>query len=89
MKNGILVSSSLEVREILMGFNKGDTEAEGLSPGQRNHILGQCTDLNLLQWTLALASTTSLGRCTSHPREHPESPWENTYTFILRTAPQP
>ena len=48
MKDGTLTSPSSEDREILMGFTIGDTEAEGLSPGQRIHILGQCTDLNLL-----------------------------------------
>jgi hypothetical protein len=34
MKNGALKSPSPEVREILMRFTSGDTEAEGLSPGQ-------------------------------------------------------
>jgi hypothetical protein len=48
MKNGTLTSPSLEVREILMRFTSGDTEAAGLIPEQRIHILGQCSDLNLL-----------------------------------------
>ena len=48
MQGGTLTSPSPEVKEVLMGFTGGDTEAGGLSPGQRIHILGQCTDLNLL-----------------------------------------
>ena len=39
MKDGTLTPHSLEVREILMGSTNGDTDVEGLSPGQRNHIL--------------------------------------------------
>jgi hypothetical protein len=81
MKDGTLTSPSPEVREILMGFTSGETEAAGLTPEQRIHILGQCTDLNLLHWTNALANSTSLGHHTPHPREHPDSPWENAYTF--------
>ena len=63
-----------------MGFTSGDTEAGGLSPGQRIHILGQCTNLNILRWTLAQANTTSSEDRASHPREHPGRPWEHTYT---------
>ena len=48
MKDGTLTSTSPEVMEILMGFTSGDTEAEGLSPGQRIHILDKCTDINIL-----------------------------------------
>ena len=64
-----------------MGFTSGDTETAGLAPEQRINILGQCTDLNLLHWIVALASSTSLGHHTPHSREHPGRPWENTYTF--------
>ena len=81
MKDGTLKPPSPEVREILMGFTSGDTEAAGLTPRQRNHILGQCTDLDLLHWTIALASYTWQGHHTPRPREHPGRPWENTYTF--------
>ncbi len=73
MKDGTPTSPSPEVREILMGFIKGDTEVEGLSPGQRVHLLGQCTYLDILYWALTLASTTS-GRSISRPRAHPGSP---------------
>ena len=48
MKDGTLAFTSPEVWEILMGFANGDTEVEGLSPGQRNHILGQGIGLNLV-----------------------------------------
>ena len=64
-----------------MGFTRGDTEARGLTPEQRIHILGQCTDLNLLHWAIAFATYASPGRHTQNPREHPGRPWENTYTF--------
>ena len=81
MHGETLTSPSSEVREVLMGFTSGDTEAEGLSPSQRIHILGQCTDLNILQWTLTKVSTASPENCASHPREHPGIPREHTYTF--------
>jgi hypothetical protein len=81
IRGGILTSPSPDVREVLMGFTNGDTAAEGLSPGLRIHILGQCTDFNILQWTLAQAIASSLEDGTSHLREHPGRPWEHTYTF--------
>ena len=64
-----------------MGFTCGDTEATGLTPTQRIHILGQCTDLNMLEWTIALASSTSQGGHAPRQREHPASCLESTYTF--------
>jgi hypothetical protein len=78
---GTLTSPSPEVREVLLGFTNGDTEAGELSPSQRIHILGQCTDLHILHWTLAQASTASSENRDSHPREHPGIPWQHTYTF--------
>jgi hypothetical protein len=59
LKDGILKPPSPEVREVLMGFTRGDTEATGFTPEQRIHILGQCRDLNLLHWVVTLASSTS------------------------------
>ena len=64
-----------------MGFTDGDTGAAEFTPEQRIHILGQCTYLNLLQWAISLASSTSQGHHTPRPREHPGRPWVNTYTF--------
>ena len=81
MHNGRLTTPSLGVRKALVGFTIGDTEAEGLSPGQRIRILGQCTDLNIVQWTLAQAPTSSSENSAPHTREHPIKPWANTYTF--------
>ncbi len=52
-KDGTLTPPSPEVRETLMGFTSGATDATGLSPAQRIHILGMCTDLNILHWTMA------------------------------------
>jgi hypothetical protein len=48
MKDEALTSPSPEVREVLMGFTSGETEAAGLAPEHRINILGQCTDLNLV-----------------------------------------
>jgi hypothetical protein len=60
-------------------------KAEGLSPDQRIHILGQCAYLNILQWTLAQAPTSSSENSAPHTREHPGKPcWEHTYTFSQR-----
>ena len=81
MKDETLTSPSPEVREILMGFTIGDTKAAGLTPEQRIHILGQCIDLNLLHWTIALDSSTSLGHHIPHQREHQGRPRGNTYMF--------
>jgi hypothetical protein len=81
LKDGTLRSPSPEVREALMGFTCGDTEATGLTPTQRIHILGQCTDLNLLQWAVALASSTSQEGHAPRQREHPAICWESTYTL--------
>jgi len=64
-----------------MGFNNGDTEAGELSPGQCIHILGQCTNLNILHWTLAQPSATSSEDRASPLREDPGRPWEHTYTL--------
>jgi len=47
-------SPSAEVREALMGVHIGDTAAPGLSALQRVQLLGQCTDLNTLAWTLSI-----------------------------------
>ena len=80
IKDGILKTPSPEVRETLMGFTCGDTEAAGLTPAQRIRILGQCTDLNLLHWAIDLASSPSRGHMTP-PRVHPGRGWPNTYTF--------
>jgi hypothetical protein len=44
---------SAEVLEALMGFRVGDTAALGLSEAQRDQLLGQCTDLNTLTWTIS------------------------------------
>ncbi len=82
LKDGALMPpSSQEVREVLMGFTSGDAKTGNLSPSQRNHVLGQCTDLNLLHWTLDLASTSPSRNPATHPREAPDTPSETSYTF--------
>ena len=64
-----------------MGLTGGDTEAAGLTPEQRVHILGQCTNLNLLHWAVSQASYTFRGFQTPRTREHSGRQWKNTYTF--------
>ena len=88
MWNGAMMPPpSLEVREALMGFTGGDTNTGNLSPTQRNHILGQCTDLNLLHWTLALASASPSRIPTTNLREAPDTPVGPTYTFSQPLPP--
>ncbi len=79
MENGTLTTPSPEVRETLMGFTSGETAAPGLSPAQRIHILGMCTDLNILHWTIA--QTTNPGH--PHPQigDNKMIPRTTTYTF--------
>ncbi len=64
-----------------MGFTRGDTNTGHLSLTHRNHVRGQCTDLNLLHWTLALASAFPSRNPATHPREAPNTPSEPNYTF--------
>ena len=81
LKDGTPTSPSPQIREVLMGFTSGDTAVGGLSPDQRIHILGQCTDLNILHWTLALVNANPTEAHNSPTRVHPGIPWEDTYTF--------
>ena len=37
-----------------MGFPVGDTGAPDLSHNHRTQLLGRCTDLNAISWTLAI-----------------------------------
>jgi hypothetical protein len=47
-REGTITTPSPEVRETLMGFTAGDTAAQGLTTEQRNHMMGQCTNLDIL-----------------------------------------
>jgi hypothetical protein len=62
-----------------MGFTSGDTDATGLSPAQRTHILGMCTDLNILHWTIA--QITNPGHQHTQLGDTPHIPQTTTYTF--------
>ena len=66
----IITSPSPKIRELLMGFTRGDTTAPGLTPEQRIHLLGQCTDLNILTWTLSATGIPS-EEPDLRPRTHP------------------
>ncbi len=59
-------AQTTEVREALMGFRIGDTRVPGLSQHQRVHLLGQCTDLNAIAWTVTSIQThlTLTGQAT-------------------------
>jgi hypothetical protein len=37
-----------------MGFPVGDTGAPNLSKNERTQLLGRCTDINAISWTLAI-----------------------------------
>ena len=43
--------------DALVGFRIGDTTASDLSALQRVQLLGQCTDLNTLVWTISTIRT--------------------------------
>ena len=70
LHGGILTSPSLEVREVIMGLTRGGASAPRLTQEQRNHLLGQCTDLNILSWTLSATRIPS-GEPDLRPRAHP------------------
>ena len=98
-KDGTLTPPSPEVRETLMGFTKGDTNAPGLSPAQRIHILGMCTGLNILHWTMVQSTKPGhqhihLGDTTHTPPRPPTlspnlSPIWKKHRHCLPRAPQP
>jgi hypothetical protein len=52
-ESNIRASPFAEFRENQMGFQVGDTGAQGFSQDQRNHLLGQCTDINAVSWMVA------------------------------------
>ena len=57
-----------------MGFRVGYFAARGLSKLQRDQVLGQCTDLNTITWTISTIRThTSFAehdpRCTPSPTQ--------------------
>ena len=62
-----------------MGFTSGDTDAPGLSPAQRIPILGMCTDLNILHWTMA--QTTNPGHQHTQLGDILHIPPTTTHTF--------
>jgi len=79
--DGTPITPSPEVKEALMGFTAGDTAAPGLNTEQRNHMLGQCTDLNILNWTLSIVRNAPTRLHNPNTRECPNYPGPSTYTF--------
>jgi hypothetical protein len=71
------------VKEALIGFRVRDTSALGLFESQRVQLLGQCTDLNTMTWTLSTIRTLTLlvqrdPRCTPSPTH-----WKGTSCLDL------
>jgi hypothetical protein len=63
---------SAEVMEDLMGFYVGDTATHGLSELHRVQLLGHCTDLNTITWTISTIRTNTSfaehdSRCMTNP----------------------
>jgi hypothetical protein len=48
----VLTIPSADIKEACMGFHVGDTRAPDLTEAERNHLLGQCIDRNLLTSSL-------------------------------------
>ena len=42
----------IQIKEMVMGFDRNRTEAGGLAEQHRHYLMGQCIDLNLLTWFL-------------------------------------
>jgi hypothetical protein len=76
---GVLTIPSADIKEACMGFHVGDTRAPDLTEAERNHLLGQCIDRNLLTWLVhQLATPTLPSDCPptplpSRPRPPPVS----------------
>jgi hypothetical protein len=64
-----------------MGFSVGDTAAPSLAANHRIHLLGQCTDLDLLSWVLSIAKHASIGTPLGPLRTQPDTLGTDTYTF--------
>ena len=77
--DGELTIPTADIKEVCMGFTRGDTKAVGLSEDQRNHLLGQCIDLNLLSWLVSQLSTTPPG--LPPPPPPPPAPTSPTPTW--------
>ena len=89
------------IKELLMGFQPGTTEAPGLSEADRCQILGQTPDLNILTWLITQAThTTQLHKPSPQNTLTQPSTTENnlptlprhyntTHTRTNTTPPQP
>jgi hypothetical protein len=62
-------SPTAEVRKALTGFGVRGTGAPGLSQAHRIHLLGQCTDLNAIPWTIATIRSHLVSTTTNTPEE--------------------
>ena len=56
----------IQIKEMVMGFQRDRTKAGGLADQHRHYLMGQCIDLNLLTWFLS--------SCESQPDETTCSP---------------
>jgi len=64
-----------------MGFTAGDIAAPWLTTNQRNPLLGQCTDLNILSWVLSIINDTRTRLHNPPNPARPDYPGPSTYNF--------
>ena len=74
------------VAGVLLGFEAGDTAAEGLSDQQRRHLLGQCIDMNLLTWLVQTISPISAPPVCPPTQSNPANPGSPTETSPAPTS---
>ena len=63
-----------------MGFRVGDTRALGLSPKQRIHIFGLCTDLDAISWMVATIRAHLASTDANTPEETVSTSMRGGYT---------
>ena len=51
----------IQIKEMVMGFQRNRTQAGGLADQHRHYLMGQCIDLNLLTWLM--------NECETQPHE--------------------
>ena len=74
------------VADVLLGFEAGDTSAEGLSDQQRRHLLGQCIDMNLLTWLVKTISPIPAPPICPPTQSNPANPGRPTETSPAPTS---
>jgi hypothetical protein len=66
-----------------MGFRVGDRAAPSLSEAQRVQLIGQCTDLNTLTWTISTIRRHTLPKEHNHAfRPSPTHQWNTSILYL-------